>query len=262
MRYRSFWAFNTESDRGFNGVATWIRKDLAQHARATQTVLRDEMDREGRCLLVDLGSLAVFNVYAPRLRLTDDGKATEESLQRKVKFLQLLQARIEETRSLGKQVVICGDLNLTYRAVDVNPARLCVKVEEGCILGRRAWPLSEKACRKSPKEGAYLRVAEAIKELQAQVTMTAELARSSVDALKPGPEGPRVPTDLTELPSDLPSLPPDRILTGITLIEGSEAKAQKAALPKLWCWSAAAAEETPAGSLEGTASGKLLPRLC
>ena len=123
-RYKSFWAFNEAGQ--YNGTATWIRKDLAPHARATQAVLRDDMDRDGRCLLVDLGGLAVFNVYAPLARLQENGAVNDAAVRQKNKFLHLLQGRIEETRRLGKKVLVCGDLNLTYRRSDT--PSICLNV--------------------------------------------------------------------------------------------------------------------------------------
>ncbi|OLP85366.1 DNA-(apurinic or apyrimidinic site) lyase 2 [Symbiodinium microadriaticum] len=244
--YQSFWSFNGQegSASKYNGVATWIRKDLAPQARATQEVLRDEMDKEGRCLLVDLGGLAVFNVYVPTLHSQEDGSVDEARLQQKVKFLHLLQMRIEETRKLGKQVLVCGDLNLTYRTADVAPVRLCLKVDEGRVCGKKEWALPEDA---SP--GSHISVGAAQKALQAQLTMTAENAKSCLKALLHGPEGFRVPN---HPPPDLPLLPPGRVLLAMTRIKGSETKVERSSLPKLWCRSTAvSADDGPLRFLEG-----------
>eukprot|EP00439_Symbiodinium_sp_Y106_P024591 s1013_g3.t1 len=243
--YQSFWSFNEQEGRasGFNGVATWIRKELAPQARATQAVLRDEMDKEGRCLLVDLGGLAVFNVYVPTPQWQEDGSVDEKRLQQKVKFLRLLQMRIEETRGLGKQVLVCGDLNLTYRTADVAPARLCLKVQAGCVCGKKDWALPEDTT-----PGSHISVAAAQRALQAQVTMPAENAKSYLKALVHCPTGFVVPN---HLPPDLPLLPPGRVLTAMTRIKGSETKVERSSLPKLWCSTAASADDAPLRFLEG-----------
>ncbi|CAE7255006.1 unnamed protein product, partial [Symbiodinium sp. CCMP2456] len=244
--YQSFWSFNEQEGGAsrYNGVATWIRKDLAPQARATQQVLRDEIDKEGRCLLVDLGGLAVFNVYVPTLHCSEDGRVDESRLQQKVKFLHLLQMRIEETRKLGKQVLVCGDLNLTYRTADVAPVRLCLKIDEGRVCGKKEWALPEDAT-----PGPHIPVGAAQKALRAQVTMTAESAKNCLRALVHGPEGFRVPNPP---PPDLPLLP-GRVLMAMTRIKGSETKVERSSLPKLWCRSRALSADAPLPwqSLEG-----------
>ena len=260
--YRSFWAFNqAEGLAGsFNGVATWVRNDLAQHARATQTVMRDDMDKQGRCLLVDLGALAIFNVYAPNVPTREDGSAEEESLRQKVRFLQLLQERVEETRKLGKQVLICGDLNVTYRLEDAKATRLPIKVYQGCVHGRKDWALSEEAVIRCGAEGLFCSVNDAVKALQLEVTMTVEVARSCVHALHRCSEGWRAPNQLqTE-----PPVPAGRILMGITgdlnRVEATATTAKKVSPRKLWSRSATdPSSEPPAQVLAGTACILALP---
>lgn len=164
--YESFWSFNeTPTPRGMsgtNGVAVWIKKNLAKGASATQRVFEvEDLDQEGRCLMVELVSgLVIFNVYAPflkneatekteNLKTPESTESIEENEHRrrefaKLKFLQLLQQRVEKTQREGKMAIICGDLNLTWRTADVHENGLYVKVIENCIAGNPAWSLSAK----------------------------------------------------------------------------------------------------------------------
>eukprot|EP00434_Breviolum_minutum_P024624 symbB.v1.2.021745.t1/scaffold1898.1/size110132/2 len=225
--YESFWSFNeTLTPRGMNGtngVAVWIKKDLAKGATATQRVLEvEDLDQEGRCLMVELVSgLVIFNVYAPfvknettettearenreNLKTPESTESIEENEHRrresaKLKFLQLLQRRVEKTQREGKMAIVCGDLNLTWRTADVHENGLYVKVIENCIAGNPAWSLSAKgafladlsksmqppcprACNPSKplykstqtqdgKEIHWIRVGDALKELEFDVVL-------------------------------------------------------------------------------------------
>jgi exodeoxyribonuclease III len=113
----SFWAC---SKKGFNGVTTFARKGLA--VAGTATPLRDEsFDSEARCLRTDHGAFVLFNVYAHSTGEDSDGS----KLERKLAFLEALAARMGAARAEGKQVVLCGDLNIAARGVDV-PWRQCM----------------------------------------------------------------------------------------------------------------------------------------
>ncbi|CAE8688800.1 unnamed protein product [Polarella glacialis] len=221
--YRSFWAFNELKgvQGGFNGVATWVREDIAavNGVRATQNVLLDpELDREGRCLLVDLGGLAIFNVYAPYVVQTSTAEAPPveektpspkgnakkpaaannnrrgsaekiaESVAKKLRFLQLLEIwlhlekRVQEMRRLGKRVIICGDLNLTWRSADVKAHRLCIPVR-GCFAnGRQDWCLPTLSGAEASAQ-TLMRVCDVAKLLRTEVLVPAEEARAIVSTL-------------------------------------------------------------------------------
>ncbi|CAE8602539.1 unnamed protein product, partial [Polarella glacialis] len=215
--YRSFWAFNELKgvQGGFNGVATWVREDIAavNGVRATQNVLLDpDLDREGRCLLVDLGGLAIFNVYAPYVVQTSTaevppaeektpspkgnvkkpaaannnrrGSAQKiaESVAKKLRFLQLLEKRVQEMRRLGKRVIICGDLNLTWRSADVKAHRLCIPVR-GCFAnGRQDWCLPTLSGAEASAQ-TLMRVCDVAKLLRTEVLVPAEEARAIVSTL-------------------------------------------------------------------------------
>jgi len=196
--FQSFWAFNEQkgSASAFNGVATWVREDLLVNgARATQEVLGDPaLDQEGRCLLVDLGSLAVFNVYAPSVPGMSASVAagkTAELAAKKLKFVQLLVKRVEEMKHLGKRVIVCGDLNLTWRASDVKESSRCVKVQDGIAGSREDWQIPP-----GKKVQAFLRAGEVAKLLRQELLLPVEDARSLLTSLTSSDGGLRVSKSL------------------------------------------------------------------
>jgi len=181
--YRSFWAFNEVKGRlsGFNGVATWIREELITSCggvRATQLVLGDNLDKEGRCLLVELGRLAVVNVYAPHVDAAESakGEAQAGAAAKKLRFLELLRGRLRELRRAGRHVVLCGDLNLTWRGRDCAPGRRWLQVCGGAAAGRPEWPLAVE-------EGCWVRSAEAARALRVSCTAPAAHAVARLAAL-------------------------------------------------------------------------------
>ena len=128
----TFWApcrDGRKGKSGFNGVATLARKGLTM--RADRAPLREEdLDAEGRCLMTDHGDFCLFNVYAP------SGGATTPA--RKMRFFRALRAAMARERGTGKAVVLCGDLNLSRRAVDCAPGWALVPLEH--VWGSREAP--------------------------------------------------------------------------------------------------------------------------
>eukprot|EP00041_Stephanoeca_diplocostata_P020577 m.463736 g.463736 ORF g.463736 m.463736 type:complete len:221 (-) comp21611_c0_seq24:2633-3295(-) len=96
-------AADVKKNKGFNGVATFVRKSVMP--KCTPTVLANaavlevpELDSEGRCLVTDHGSFVVFNVYVP-----NSGMGSRR-LPYKLKFLRRLREKMSEVRRGGKQV--------------------------------------------------------------------------------------------------------------------------------------------------------------
>ena len=160
--YESYWAFNELKGAvgGSCGVAVFVKKELAKGASATQRVLQADLDAEGRCLLVDLGPVAVFNVYAPVLR-------SGEEQAKKLRFLELLKQRVAEMQRT-KMVLLCGDLNLTWRPQDA--CGLMLEVKDGCVAGRSVGASMDGA--------TWMRLGEALKllEKRAEEVTAQELA--------------------------------------------------------------------------------------
>lgn len=142
--YTSFWACNEgkgAQTKGLNGVCTFVRSGLA--VRAERHALREDvLDKEGRCLLVELrNAVVVINVYVPN---SGDGR-----LLVKLRFLDALAALIHCETVAGKRVILCGDLNLQTRALDthwkkrqLDLAGLAAAARAGVLDRATLWPPS------------------------------------------------------------------------------------------------------------------------
>jgi len=135
--YRSYWAFQEDKDpkySSFNGVATWVREDVPVLGATQRALGVSEFDQQGRALLTDHGSCVVVNVYAPCSAGSGDAAAAQAASATKLQFLEALGRTLEGVRSQGKRAIVCGDLNLTHRALDQKPGRRLLWVDsEGHI---------------------------------------------------------------------------------------------------------------------------------
>ena len=94
--------------------------------------------------------------------------------------------------------------------------------------------MSDKSTKPSAG-GPHIRVVDAAAELKVQLTLTVETAKRCLEVLRPSPEGLRVPSPVVP---DLPLLPADRILIGITKVEeDSETKVNSKSNREVRLWS-------------------------
>jgi exodeoxyribonuclease-3 len=71
-----------------------------------------EIDMEGRCVMTDFGTFALFNLYVPNA----DSGPTRHAV--KMQFLEKLGSNVRAMLKLGRQIVIVGDFNTTHREID------------------------------------------------------------------------------------------------------------------------------------------------
>ena len=106
--YESFWSCCVdEAAKGLNGVVTYARNGLTVAADAAP-LGSPELDQQGRCVRTDHGDFCLFNVYVPNA-----------SGPFKMKFLRALRRAMQEQRSLGKSVILVGDLNISLDSLDI-----------------------------------------------------------------------------------------------------------------------------------------------
>jgi exonuclease III len=111
--WESFWAHSDPKHRGMNGVVTFARTGLV-HSATNAPLTDPELNGEGRCVAVELSCCVVFNVYVPNSR---GGMRTEF----RTRYVEALRSAMSDFgRRTGKPVILAGDLNMTYRPVDVH----------------------------------------------------------------------------------------------------------------------------------------------
>jgi exodeoxyribonuclease-3 len=113
--YVTFW----HGMRAYSGVSLHIRKDLGEPAFS-----HPAFDMESRIVQATLGNLVLASVYVP-----NGGK----DYAAKVQFMRQLIAWIGETARQGREIILCGDMNITRTDMDVHP-----KERKPGIVGQRS----------------------------------------------------------------------------------------------------------------------------
>ncbi len=94
---------------GYSGVALHVRKELCPDR---PTFTHPEFDHETRIVAADIGTITVASVYVP-----NGGK----DYPAKLRFLEALEGYARERRAAGRELLICGDLNVARTDRDVHP---------------------------------------------------------------------------------------------------------------------------------------------
>ncbi|MDE6271274.1 MAG: exodeoxyribonuclease III [Muribaculaceae bacterium] len=106
--YQLFW--NSAERRGYSGTATATRI-------CPLNVECGQFDNEGRVLTLDLGEFYLINVYSP------NSQAELARLPYRLEWEAKFRRYVLEHDAV-KPVVICGDLNVAHKEIDLaNPAR-------------------------------------------------------------------------------------------------------------------------------------------
>ncbi len=103
-----YWAY-WHGASAYSGVALHVRRALAPERPA---FAHPSFDHECRIVTAELGPLTVASAYVP-----NGGK----DFAAKMRFLEALDAWVAERHGQGRQLVLCGDLNVARADVDVHP---------------------------------------------------------------------------------------------------------------------------------------------
>ncbi|HTR03532.1 MAG TPA: exodeoxyribonuclease III [Thermoanaerobaculia bacterium] len=94
---------------GYSGVALHVRKDLCPERPAFS---HPEFDHETRIVAASVGGVEVASVYVP-----NGGKDYEA----KIRFLEALEGYARQCRERGRELLLCGDINVALTDRDVHP---------------------------------------------------------------------------------------------------------------------------------------------
>lgn len=103
--YHAYW----HGVRGYSGVSLHIKKGLLD---ATPEFAHPAFDMEARIVQATLGNLVVASVYVP-----NGGK----DYSAKVSFLKRLAEWSSQLHAQGRELILCGDINVTRSDIDVHP---------------------------------------------------------------------------------------------------------------------------------------------
>jgi exodeoxyribonuclease-3 len=108
--YRQYWNFAEQ--KGYSGTAVFTR--LEPHT--VRYGLEEDREPEGRILTLEFSGFYLVNVYTPNARR--DLSRLGYRLEWEDRFLEYVRKLDRE-----KPVVICGDLNVAHREIDLKNAR-------------------------------------------------------------------------------------------------------------------------------------------
>jgi exodeoxyribonuclease-3 len=114
--YHVYW----HGRKGYSGVSLHVRKDAFAVA---PVFTHPDFDMESRIVQVDLGQLVVASVYVP-----NGGK----DYTAKVGFLHRMIVWARALHAAGRDLVLCGDINIARTDMDVHP-----KERKPGVVGQR-----------------------------------------------------------------------------------------------------------------------------
>ncbi|BEI36206.1 exodeoxyribonuclease III [Polynucleobacter sp. HIN6] len=91
-----------------------------------------EFDAEGRYVEISIGSLSVVSVYMP------SGSSSPERQEAKFRFLDAFLPHLIKLRNKGRQIVLCGDVNIAHQEIDLKNWKGNLK-NSGFLPEERAW---------------------------------------------------------------------------------------------------------------------------
>jgi exodeoxyribonuclease-3 len=124
--------FHTAQKKGYSGVGIYTKKD------PTNVVVGfdgEEFDAEGRLIELQFdysaGKFSVLSAYFP------SGSSGEDRQLAKYRFLEKVGAYLAELRK-GRSVVMCGDLNIAHKEIDLKNWKGNLK-NSGFLPEEREW---------------------------------------------------------------------------------------------------------------------------
>ncbi len=115
--------------KGYSGVAIYARMPPLQTQKGFGCKF---CDTEGRYLQFDYPQFSVISLYLP------SGSSSEERQAVKFQVLESFTTQLQHLKSLGKELIICGDYNIAHQNIDLKNWRSNQK-NSGFLPSERAW---------------------------------------------------------------------------------------------------------------------------
>jgi exodeoxyribonuclease III len=121
--------FHCAQKKGYAGTALYAVK---QPRRVTLGFGVAEFDDEGRYVEAEFKDVTVISVYFP------SGSAGPHRQESKFRFLAAFFPHLAKLRASGREVILCGDVNIAHREIDLKNWRSNQK-NSGFLPEERAW---------------------------------------------------------------------------------------------------------------------------
>ena len=96
-----------------------------------------EFDAEGRYVEARFGNLIVISAYFP------SGSSAPERQEAKFRFLDLFMPHIEALKKEGLEIILCGDINIAHKEIDLKNWKGNIK-NSGFLPEERAWMTQDR----------------------------------------------------------------------------------------------------------------------
>ncbi|MBK5244352.1 MAG: exodeoxyribonuclease III [Eubacteriaceae bacterium] len=121
--------FHSAEKKGYSGTAVYYKKAPLN----IKTGLSDSrFNQEGRTIILEYDDFILYNVYFP------NGQKDEDRLSYKMDFNRCLQKDITMLLESGKNVIVCGDINIAHCEIDLKHPKENSK-RSGFLPEERAW---------------------------------------------------------------------------------------------------------------------------
>lgn len=114
-----YWAY-WHGSKGYSGVSLHVHKE---RWAAPPRFWHPAFDHETRVVIADVGPISIASLYVPNGGRDFDAK---------LGFLRALEDFVASSRALGKQLMLCGDINIARAEEDVHP-----KLRDPRVVGQR-----------------------------------------------------------------------------------------------------------------------------
>ena len=102
--------FHFAAKKGYSGVGLYARK----RPKSIRIGFgNEEFDAEGRYIEADFGHYTVISMYLP------SGSSGELRQAAKFRFLEQFRPHLHELSECGREIVLCGDLNIAHQQIDL-----------------------------------------------------------------------------------------------------------------------------------------------
>lgn len=133
-QYNGF--FFHANKKGYSGVGVYVKNKILSKIKLEYGMNHKEMDHEGRIMKISVENLSIFNIYLP------SGSYNKSRQEIKFKILNELNLwldnLIKEYKKNEKSFIICGDLNIAHKEIDIKNWKKNIN-NPGFLLEEREW---------------------------------------------------------------------------------------------------------------------------
>jgi exodeoxyribonuclease-3 len=121
--------FHCAQAKGYSGTALYAKK----RPRSVRSGFGNaEFDAEGRYVEAEFADVTVISAYFP------SGSSSPERQEAKFRFLDAFAPHLARLKASGREVILCGDINIAHKEIDLKNWRGNRK-NSGFLPEERAW---------------------------------------------------------------------------------------------------------------------------